>query len=215
MKDSDAVTVTANEIAMPYRGFGFNGAYVGANIDVNSVSSTYLQKNNQSFTSSYTFNNDGSATVDFKSNKGRAIDSYEGTKDAGVLFFNKTSVVVYGEKWIYGHYSSAAKTSLHDPDAMVAYEIPSGSYSDYIYKYLAVKLPTSTDVNADYVLVEIWHKNTSTFVDCAVLNWDCDVKNGEYAPMYAYLNDITFEFTDGSTSVVLVLLNKMVLQYLT
>ena len=129
--------------------------------------------------------------------KGKCIDiNHQGH---GVIKFD-TYALAYGKKWVFGYFNGSS-TSLKVPDAMVSYEIPSGTYSDYQFKYLAVKLAESTDKYSDYILVEVWNKNTSTLIDCAVLNYDCDIANGDYLPMAAYLNDITFELNEGATSV--------------
>lgn len=199
MKDADGIQVIANEIAMAYKGYGFSGVYYGANIYETSMSTTYAQKSGKTLGSSYSFSNSGGDTLAFKGTP-KSINSVEGSKDAGFIKFGGTNGMAYGKKWAYGYYSGAM-SSLDKPDAMVAYEIPSGSASDYEFKYLAVKLSTSTDKWADYYLVEVWNVRSNSLIDCAVLNYDCNIKGGELAPMYAYLNDITFELNEGSSSV--------------
>ena len=199
MQNYDDVSITAQEVVLVYKNYGFNGMSYGANIDVDSMSKITYSHGTANLGTSYYYSNEVGDTLKFKSTTSyKVINSVEGTKDAGFVIFGSTYGLAYGKKWSYTHYGGSI-SNLSKTDMMVTYEIPSGtSYSDYQFKYLAVKNATSTDSNSDYILVEIWHKSSNTLIDCAVLNYDW---SGDRSPMYAYLNDITFEMGDDCTTV--------------
>ena len=200
MPEADDTTITATEIATPYKAYAFYGESMGANIDVNSISSTY-QNGTLQLGSSYSLTNDGSATVK-KGTSSYVIDSLTGDQNAGLLKLKgqysstASQAYAYGKQFGYGYYN-LNMSNFDNPDAMVTFKTPAGrTYSEFEFKYLAIRNSSSTDRYADYLLVQAYDKTNSTvyaqtFIDYSV---SPSIDNS-----YKTLNDITFEFNEGAS----------------